>query len=479
MLNLAALDLSRIQFAFTITIHIIFPSITIGLAGYLVVLEGLWLWKRDEVYRDLHHFWVKVFALNFGMGVVSGLVMAYEFGTNWSYFSHFAGGVTGPLLTYEVLTAFFLEAGFLGVMLFGWNKVGPALHFVATILVSVGTMVSAGWIVASNSWMQTPQGYEILDGRIVPVAWLRVIFNPSFPYRVTHMVVAAYLAVALMVGACGAWNLLRGRDSRSVRVMFSMAMGMILVVTPIQILLGDRHGLNTEQYQPAKIAAMEGHWQNAPGQSVPLILFGWPDMQAETTRAAIQVPHLGSLILTHTWDGQIRGLKEFAAEDRPNSTVIFWTFRVMVGLGMLMLLLGIWSLWLRVRGRLFKSRLFLRFALLMGPTGVIAIVSGWMTAEIGRQPWVVYGVMRTQDAVSDHAVATVGTTLVVIVVMYVIVFGTGVGYMLNFMRLGPDAGSALPEDEGQELNQRPARPLSALPDAHGSGDPDHHQNREG
>jgi cytochrome d ubiquinol oxidase subunit I len=473
MMSLTALDLSRLQFAFTITLHIIFPSITIGLAGYLVVLEGLWLLKRDQVYRDLHHFWVKVFALNFGMGVVSGLVMAYEFGTNWSYFSHFAGGVTGPLLSYEVLTAFFLEAGFLGVMLFGWNKVGPALHFVATILVSVGTMVSAGWIVASNSWMQTPQGYEILDGRIVPVAWLQVIFNPSFPYRVTHMVVAAYLAVALMVGACGAWNLLRGRDSRRVRVMFSMAMGMILVVTPIQILLGDRHGLNTEQYQPAKIAAMEGHWQNAPGQSVPLILFGWPDMKTETTRAAIQVPHLGSVILTHTWDGQIRGLKEFAPEDRPNSTLIFWTFRVMVGLGMLMLLLGVWSLWLRVRGRLYKSRLFLRFALLMGPTGVIAIMAGWVTAEVGRQPWVVYGVMRTKDAVSDHALGTVGTSLAVIVVMYVIVFGTGVSYMLNFMRLGPDVGSAPPEHDGEGLNQRPARPLSALPDALRPGDPDH------
>lgn len=466
MMHLTALDLSRIQFAFTISFHIIFPSITIGLAGYLVVLEGLWLWKRDQVYRDLHHFWVKVFALNFGMGVVSGLVMAYEFGTNWSYFSHFAGGVTGPLLTYEVLTAFFLEAGFLGVMLFGWNKVGPALHFVATILVSAGTMVSAAWIVASNSWMQTPQGFQVQDGRIVPIEWLRIIFNPSFPYRVTHMVVGAYLTVALMVGACAAWNLLRGRDSRAVRVMFSMAMGMILVVTPIQILLGDRHGLNTEQYQPAKIAAMEGHWQNAPGQSVPLILFGLPDMKAETTRAAVQVPHLGSLILTHTWDGQIHGLKEFAPEDRPNSTIIFWTFRAMVGLGMLMLLLGVWSLWLRLRGRLFKSRLFLRFAVLMGPTGVLAILAGWMTAEIGRQPWVVYGVMRTKDAVSDHALATVGTTLAVLVTMYVIVFGTGVSYMLKLMSVGPDGSSEPPEDSGDGLNQRPARPLSALPDAH-------------
>src|SRR6201988_3747168 len=319
MFGLSAFELARIQFGFTISFHIIFPAITIGLASYLVVLEGLWLWKQETVYRDLHLFWAKIFAVNFAMGVVSGLVMAYQFGTNWSHYSAFAGSITGPLLTYEVMTAFFLEAGFLGVMLFGWNKVGDGLHFFATMMVALGTLISATWILASNSWMQTPQGFEIIDGRVVPVDWFKVIFNPSFPYRLAHMVVAAYLATALFVGASGAWHLLKGRDTPAVRTMLSMAMWMLLIVTPIQIEIGDQHGLNTLEHQPAKIAAVEGHWENKPGESVPLILFGWPDMAAESTRYAFEIPHLGSLVLTHSWNDQIRGLKDFATEDRPNS----------------------------------------------------------------------------------------------------------------------------------------------------------------
>jgi len=356
MFGLTALQLARIQFGFTVSFHIIFPAITIGLASYLVVLEALWLWKQEEVYRDLHHFWAKIFAVNFAMGVVSGLVMAYQFGTNWSYFSTFAGPVVGPLLAYEVLSAFFLEAGFLGVMLFGWNKVGPGLHFFATLMVAAGTLVSATWILASNSWMQTPQGTEIIGGRVVPVDWTKVIFNPSFPYRLVHMTVAAYLATALFVGASGAWHLLKRRDTPAVRTMLSMAMWMVLIVAPIQILIGDQHGLNTLRYQPAKIAGMEGHWENKPGKSVPLILFGWPDMAAETTRYALEIPHLGSLILTHSWNGQVPGLKDFAPGDRPDSPVIFWSFRVMVGLAFLMLFLGLWSLWLRWRGTMSVRR---------------------------------------------------------------------------------------------------------------------------
>ena len=466
MLGLTALELARIQFGFTLSFHIIFPAFTIGLASYLVVLEGLWLWKRDEVFRDLHHFWVKVFAVNFAMGVVSGIVMAYQFGTNWSSFSAFAGGITGPLLAYEVLTAFFLEAGFLGVMLFGWNKVGPGLHFFATIMVATGTLISTTWILASNSWMQTPQGYEILNGRVVPVDWLKVIFNPSFPYRLAHMTVAAYLSTALIVGAAGAWHILKGRDSRRVRTMFSMAMWMILIATPVQIFFGDAQGRNTLEYQPAKIAAMEGHWENAPGQSVPLILFGLPDMATATTRYAIEVPHLGSVILTHSWNGQIQGLKDFPPEDRPNSTIIFWTFRVMVGFGMLMLLLGLTGAWLRFKGQLFNSQLFLRFALVMGPTGLISLLAGWLTTEIGRQPWVVYGIMRTKDAVAAHSLSTVGATLVIFVVMYFFVFGTGITYILKLIAGGPDGYGILPpseEDGGDTRNQRPSRPLSAVP----------------
>ncbi|QTH24447.1 cytochrome ubiquinol oxidase subunit I [Rhizorhabdus wittichii] len=464
MLGLTALELARIQFGFTISFHIIFPAITIGLASYLAVLEGLWLWKKDTVYRDLYHFWSKIFAVNFAMGVVSGLVMAYQFGTNWSYFSSFAGSITGPLLAYEVLTAFFLEAGFLGVMLFGWNRVGPGLHFFATIMVALGTLVSATWILASNSWMQTPQGYEIINGVVVPVDWFKVIFNPSFPYRLAHMTVAAFLATALFVGASGAWHLLRGNDTPRVRTMLSMAMWMLLIVAPIQIFIGDIHGLNTLKYQPAKIAAMEGHWENTPGEGVPLILFGMPDMEAETTRYAVEIPHLGSLILTHEWNGQFPGLKEFAREDRPNSLVVFWSFRIMVGLGVLMLVLGVWSLWLRWRGGLFRSKLFLRFAMWMGPAGLIAILAGWFTTEIGRQPWIVYGVMRTKDAVSNHSALVLSTTLIVFIVMYAIVFGTGISYMLKLVAKGPHPGEDEAPPHDLDQSQRPARPLSAAPD---------------
>lgn len=461
MFHLTALELARIQFGFTITFHIVFPAITIGLAAYLAVLEGLWLWKKDGTYRRLYHFWSKIFAVNFGMGVVSGLVMAYQFGTNWSQYSEFAGSITGPLLTYEVLTAFFLEAGFLGVMLFGWNKVGPRLHFFATVMVALGTLISATWILASNSWMQTPQGHEIVDGVVVPVDWIAVIFNPSFPYRLAHMVMAAFISTALFVGASGAWHLLRGDRRPEIRKMFSMAMGLLLVAAPLQVVIGDLHGLNTLEHQPAKIAAMEGHWENRPDEGVPLILFGWPDMDAETTRYKVEIPRLGGLILTHEWDGQYAGLKEFAPEDRPNATIVFWTFRVMVGLGLLMIVLAVWSAWAHWRGRAHDSRALCRFALWMGPSGLIALLAGWYTTEIGRQPWVVYGLMRTADAVSNHSELTLSVTLVVLVVVYMAVFGAGIGYVLRIVRRGPEADEAPPPPDA---GQRPARPLSAAPD---------------
>jgi cytochrome d ubiquinol oxidase subunit I len=464
MFGMTALDLARTQFGFTISFHILFPAITIGLASYLCVLEALWLWRKETVYRDLYHFWIKVFSVNFAMGVVSGLVMAYEFGTNWSYFSSFAGGITGPLLTYEVLTAFFLEAGFLGVMLFGWNKVGPGLHMFASLMVALGTLVSTTWILASNSWMQTPQGFAIINGKVIPVDWLKVIFNPSFPYRLAHMTVAAYLATGLFVGASGAWHLLRGNRSQSVRTMFSMAMWLVLVLAPMQILIGDQHGLNTLKYQPAKIAAIEGHWESTPGESTPLILFGLPDMAQEVTKYQIAVPYLGSLILTHDINGHIPGLKEFAPEDRPNSTVVFWTFRLMVGLGMLMLLMAAWAALLRYRGRLYENRLFQYLALAMGPAGLIALLAGWITTEMGRQPWVVYGLMRTKDAVSHHSALAISTTLILFIVMYFSAFGTGISYMLKLVAKGPDEFNEphSPKEGGQ--SHRAARPLSAAPD---------------
>ena len=455
MLNLQALDLARIQFAFTVSFHIIFPAITIGLASFLAVLEGLWLKSGNAVYKDLYKFWSKIFAVNFGMGVVSGLVMAHEFGTNWARFSDYAGSITGPLLTYEVLTAFFLEAGFLGVMLFGWDRVGRRLHFFATVMVAIGTMISMFWILSSNSWMQTPQGIGIVDGRVVPLDWLKIVFNPSFPYRLVHMALAAYLSTAFFVGASAAWHLLRGRDNPATRTMLSMAMWMVLGVAPLQVLVGDAHGLNTLEHQPAKIAAIEGHWENEPGEPTPLILFGIPDMQAERTRYSLEVPYLGSLILTHSLDKQIPALKSFAPQDRPNSTVVFWSFRLMAGLGMLMILCALAALVLRRGGALYRNRAFLGLVLVMGPSGLIALLAGWFTTEMGRQPWVVYGMLRTSQAVSNHNVAQMSLTLALFVVIYFSVFTVGLGYMMRLVRKGPGQQHLI-----DPLDSEPAGPSS-------------------
>jgi cytochrome d ubiquinol oxidase subunit I len=470
---MTAVDLARLQFAFTMSFHILFPAITIGLASYLAVLELCWLRTGRQVFLDLYHFWIKIFSVNFGMGVVSGIVMAYQFGTNWSFFSEFAGGVTGPLLSYEVLTAFFLESGFLGVMLFGWNRVGPGLHFLATCLVALGTLVSATWILGANSWMQTPQGYEIINGKAVPVDWIAIIFNPSFPFRLMHMAVAAFLSTALFVGATGAWHLLKGNDKAAVRTMLSMAMWMMTIVAPMQALLGDAHGLNTARYQPVKVAALEGHWTNGPpAEGMPLILFGIPDMLQERTKYALEVPHLGSVILTHSWDGQLKGMKEFAPELRPNSLIIFWSFRAMVGLGLLMIALGLWSLWLRRGDRVYHTRIFLRAATLMGPAGLVAVLAGWITTEVGRQPWVVYGVMRTADGASPHGVAPVALTLALFVVSYFFVFGAGFAYILRLARKGPQAFDLRAAGEGGPGRERtPSRPMSAAEEGGDEGLP--------
>jgi cytochrome bd ubiquinol oxidase subunit I len=434
-----AFHLARLQFAFTVSFHIVFPAISIGMASFLAVLEWRLLLTGDAAYKDMYRFWSKIFAVGFGMGVVSGVVMAYEFGTNWSGFSTVAGNITGPLLTYEVLTAFFLEAGFLGVMLFGWNRVSPRAHFFATVMVAIGTLISTFWILSSNSFMQTPQGYAMENGRIVPVDWFKVIFNPSFPFRLAHMTIAAFIVAAFIVAACGAWHLLHGRRDVPVKRSFSMALGILLVLAPVQILVGDAHGLNTREYQPAKIAAIEGLWETEHGGTA-LNLIGFPDMNAEVTRYAIKIPHLGSLILTHSWDGEIRGLKEFPPEDRPFSPIIFWTFRLMAGLGMLMLLTAVLGLWLRLRGRLYETRWFQWFVFCMGPSGIVALLAGWITTEVGRQPWTVYGVFRTVDSVSPIGAQQAGVSLLILVIVYFLVFGTGVYYMLKMMKKGPGEG---------------------------------------
>ena len=429
---MSALDLARLQFAFTVSFHIVFPVFSIGLASYLAVLNGLHLLTGRQIFLDLFNYWKKIFALAFGMGVVSGIVMSYQFGTNWSVYSDKVGPILGPLMGYEVLSAFFLEAGFLGVMLFGRERVGPRLHLFATLMVALGTFMSAFWILAVNSWMQTPAGYAInAKGQYVATDWIAVIFNPSFPYRLAHMVLAAYLTTAFVVGAVGALHLLRNSKDAAARLMFSMAMGMATVVAPIQIAAGDAHGVNTLKYQPAKIAALEGDFETR--SRAPLILFGLPNMKAERTDYAIEIPWLGSLILTHSLDGEIRGLKAWPAKDRPYSPLVFWSFRTMVGLGFAMLGIGLWSLYLRWRGRLFKSRWLHRAALAMGPSGFVAVLAGWITTEAGRQPYTIYGLLRTVDSASPIAAPAVAASLVAFVVVYFVAFAAGLFFILRLM----------------------------------------------
>jgi cytochrome d ubiquinol oxidase subunit I len=438
-----ALLLARLQFAFTVSFHIIFPAISIGLASYLAVLEGLWLYTRRGVFLDLFNYWKKIFAVAFGMGVVSGLVMSYQFGTNWSVFADKAGPVIGPLMGYEVLSAFFLEAGFLGVMLFGLKRVGPRLHFFATCMVAFGTALSAFWILAVNSWMQTPQGHAFnAAGQFVPADWWAVIFNPSFPYRLVHMVLAAYLTTAFIVGGTGAWQLARGRGNEGSRIMLSMAMWMAALVAPLQVVAGDLHGLNTFEHQPAKVAAMEGHFETRSG--APLVLFGWPDMDEERTKYALEVPKLGSLILTHEWDGTVRGLKEWPRAERPPAPVVFWSFRVMVAAGVAMFALGLWSLVLRLQRRLYDRAAFLRTAVALGPVGIVAVIAGWITTEVGRQPYTVYGLLTTAQSVSSVETEAVASSLVAFVLVYFAVFGAGAFYMLRLMNKPPQPSEPEP-----------------------------------
>jgi len=429
--------LARIQFAFTVSFHIVFPAFTIGLASYLAVLEGLWLATRKEVFLTTFKFWLPIFAVAFAMGVVSGIVMSYQFGTNWGPFAEKTAPILGPLLAYEVLTAFFLEAGFLGVMLFGLNRVGPRLHFTATVLVAVGTLISAFWILSANSWMQTPSAWVLENGRYVPESWLGVIFNPSFPYRLAHMVLAAYLTTAFAVGAVGAWHLLKDRSSKPARVMFGMAVLMAIVVAPAQLLVGDMHGLNTQEHQPAKVAAMEGHFETQRG--APLILFGLPDMDAAETRYALGIPKLGSLILKHDLDGEVTGLDAFPREDWPNVPIVFWAFRIMVGIGMLMILYGLVGAWKAARKQLFDHNWYFRWAVAMGPLGFVAVLAGWFVTEVGRQPYLVYGLLRTADVASPIGAPGVAGSLLAFFVVYMTVFSAGSFYLLRLMRRAPSA----------------------------------------
>jgi len=436
-----ALLLSRIQFGLTTAFHIIFPTMTMGLALFLAFLEGLWLKTGREVYIRLYRFWVRLFALAFAIGVVSGVVLSFEFGLNFSGYSDFIGDVLGPLIGFEVLTAFFLEAGFIGIMLFGVNKVGPRLHFLPTCMVALGTTFSAFWILSANSWMQTPAGFSIgASGYAVPEDWLAVIFNPSFPYRLLHMVNASLVSSAFVVAGISAWCILRDKEREAMVTSLKLALAMAVVVAPLQAFLGDQHGLNTLEYQPIKIAAIEGHWETVSG--APLILFAWPDMALERNLWEVGIPYLGSLILTHTFDGTLVGLNTVAAADRPYVPLVFFSFRIMVGIGFLLIAMAFMGQWLRHRKRLAESVWYLRLLMLVGPLGLVATIAGWVTTEAGRQPWVVYNVLRTADALTPSlTTGGVAFSLIAISVVYTTVMVVFLGVGARLIAQGPQPAS--------------------------------------
>jgi cytochrome d ubiquinol oxidase subunit I len=439
--------LARMQFAFTISFHIIFPAFSIGLATFLAILNGMWLKTRDQSYLVLFDYWKKIFAIGFGMGVVSGIVMSYQFGTNWAVFSDKTGPILGPMMAYEVMSAFFLEAGFLGIMLFGRDRVGNGPHMFATLMVAVGTLMSATWILAVNSWMQTPAGFVIGDnGQFLPQDWWQIVFNPSFPFRLVHMVLAAYLTTSFVVAGVAAWHLLRSHSGPVIQRMFSMAMWMIVIVAPLQIFAGDSHGLNTLEYQPAKIAAMEGHYQSHPN-GAPLILFGIPNPKEKRIDYAIEIPKLSSLILKHSLNAPLDGLDKVPDDQEPPVVVLFWSFRIMVGLGFAMLGIGLWGLWRRWRGGLFDDRRLHRLAVLMAPAGFVAVLAGWITTEVGRQPYTVYGLLRTSESLSPVAAPAVGASLLAFIIVYFFVFGAGTFYMLRLMGKNADS-SGDTDDKG-------------------------------
>ena len=456
-----ALLLSRLQFGFTIAFHIIFPSFTIGLASFLAVLEGLWLATKNETFKTLYLFWIKIFALSFGMGVVSGVVMSYELGTNWSVYSAVAAPVIGPLLAFEVLAAFFLEASFLGVMLFGWKKVGPGLHFAASALVAAGTLMSAFWIISANSWMQHPTGYvQLADGTLRATDWGQVIFSPTFPVRLLHMVLAAFLTTSLVVGAASAWRLLKDSDEDESCMALKMAIGMFAIVAPLQLVAGDMSGKLALRYQPAKLAAIEAFWDTKPGQAFHIV--AWPDRATAANRWEISIPKLGSLITAGDANAEVKGLKAFAPQDRPPVFIVFWAFRVMVGLGVAMIGLGLWGGLLCWRGRLGHARWFLRACVAMGPAGFVAVIAGWVVAEVGRQPYVIYGLLRTAEAVSPVTRSEVSISLLAFMGIYALVFSVGALYILRLIDGGPLAGTAMepaaPRPPGYALGAAPRGP---------------------
>lgn len=455
-MELDPLILSRIQFAFVVSFHAIFPVFTIGLASFIAVLEGLSFKTKNPVWIKLSSFWTKVFAVVFGMGVVSGIVMSFQFGTNWSNFAQASANFLGPMLSYEVITAFFLEASFLGVLLFGRDRVPPGVHLFAAIMVATGTFISTFWILSANSWMQTPAGTELRDGVFYVTSWSEAIFNPSFQYRFAHMVIASFLTGGFVVAGVSAWYLLKGREIETNRKALSMCLWLLLFLAPTQAVVGDFHGLNTLEYQPIKVAAMEGHWETST--NVPLLLFAIPDQENQTNRFEIGIPSLASLILTHDWDGEIYGLNEVTPEEQPPVAIVFWSFRVMVGLGLLMILFAVTGLILRKGDRFWRTRWFLQGMRFMSVTPFIAVLTGWFVTEVGRGPWVVYGMMTQAEALTPSLTGGMALfTLIGYVLVYSLVFSAGVYYLMRVLYVGLEDE----HDEEPDHLERPKRPFSA------------------
>lgn len=455
--------LSRLQFAWLIAFHILLPALTVGLACYIATLETLWWVRKDDVYRRLSAFWIRIFAVSFGMGVVSGIVMPFQFGTNWSRFIDATGSVIGPLLGYEVITAFFLEAAFLGVLLFGRKLVPQWVHVLSAYLVALGTLLSSFWILAANSWMQTPVGHEFVDGRFVPADLVQLIFNPSFPYRLVHTVTAFVITTGLVVLGVGAHYLLHRRHVVEARSMVWMSLVFLSVMVPFQVLVGDLHGVNTLKHQPAKLAAMEGLWESTT--RVPLSLFAFPDEEAGRNRYEIAIPAIGSLYLTHGFSTEVQGLKAFPREDRPPVTVPYFAFRIMVGLGLVMLAIVICGWVAYRRGRLYESTAFLKFARMGIPLGFVAVLAGWTVTEVGRQPWTVYGLMRTADSVTPSLLASdVALSFAAYIVAYLVMYSAGFLLLRRMVLVGPEQATEEEAGAADDRRRRGARPLSAAAD---------------
>ena len=462
--TLDPLLLSRLQWVWVISWHILLPAFTVGLASYIAVLEGLAFFTGREVWSRISAFWTKIFAISFGMGVVSGIVMPFQIGTNWSRFSDTTANVLAPLLAYEGLTAFFLEASFLGILLFGRKLVPPWVHFFAGLMVAAGTLFSTFWILSVNSWMQTPQGFHIENGRFFPDDWWAIIFNPSFPYRYLHNVNAFYITTGFVVLGVGAWLLRRGRSTQEAGIMIRMALNLLIVLVPLQFVIGDLHGTNTREYQPVKFAAIEGRYDTV--SPLPLTLFGIPDDASGRMRYAVEVPALGSVLLMHSRTATIRGLDSYPMDQRPPVGPPFFSFRIMVGIAVLMLFVAVIGQFLRLRGRLYRSVWFLRLCQWSAPLGFVAVIAGWTTTEVGRQPWTVYGLLRTAKSVTPSLTGTdVAISLALYVIVYLIMFPTGFALMAGIVRRGMHAATEAP---GQ-IEAGRSMPPFVTPNAH-----DHH-----